>query len=270
LTRLFFCIILDSRIWIFVWNNHEQEAHTQCLKLDEGARTMFTFASEETYENGEIIIKEGTPGNWIYYIISGAVEISKNIGGRKFILGKLEAGEIFGEIGFIGGMKRTATAVAIGPTTVGIIDRETLDEEFNKIPSDFRAILVAMARRFEKMALRVAEFSERKDVRVQKTLSLTYKDNQSFVKAYVGNVSSSGLFIKTPNPLKEGERFHLRLQLPDAPEALNVSCEVVWARNQAKATEKSPAGMGVKFIEMSRKDKETLDRYVSKATRSLF
>jgi CRP/FNR family cyclic AMP-dependent transcriptional regulator len=115
---------------------------------------MFTFASEETYENGQVIIKEGTPGNWVYYIISGAVEISRAVGGKKFVLDKLEAGEIFGEIGFIGGLKRTATATAIGPTTIGLIDRDTLDVEFNKIPSDFRMILVAMARRFEKLVAR--------------------------------------------------------------------------------------------------------------------
>jgi CRP/FNR family cyclic AMP-dependent transcriptional regulator len=230
---------------------------------------MFTFASEETYQDGEIIIKEGTPGDWVYYIISGAVEISKNIGGRTFVLHKLEKGEIFGEVGFIGGIKRTATVIAVGPTTVGLIDRESLDVEFNKIPSDFRAILVAMARRFEKMIMRVAEFSDRKAVRVQKTLSLTYKDNQSFVKAYVGNVSSSGLFIKTPNPLKEGERFQLKLQLPDIPELLKISCQVVWARGQAQASERNPAGMGVKFVEMSKKDKETLDRFILKASRGL-
>jgi CRP/FNR family cyclic AMP-dependent transcriptional regulator len=231
---------------------------------------VFTFASEETYQDGEIIIKEGSPGDWIYYIISGAVEISKNIGGRRFVLHKLESGEIFGEVGFIGGMKRSATVTAVGHTTVGLIDRESLDVEFNKIPSDFRFILVAMARRFEKMITRVAEFSDRKEVRVQKTLSLTYKDNQSFVKAYVGNVSSSGLFIKTPNPLKEGESFQLRLQLPDVPEPLKISCEVVWARGQAEANEKNPAGMGVKFIEMRKGDKETIERFILKASRGPF
>jgi uncharacterized protein (TIGR02266 family) len=245
----------------------EPEARDYCLKSYDEARSMFTFASEETFKDGDIIIKEGTPGNWIYYIIAGSVEISKTIGGRKFVLDKLEAGEIFGEVGFIGGMKRTATAVAIGPTTVGLIDRESLDVEFNKIPSDFRSILVALARRFEKLVMRVSEFSERKEVRVQKTLSLTYKDKQSFVKAYVGNVSSSGLFIKTPTPLKQGEKFQLRLQLPDVPEPLRISCEVAWARNQAQSSDKNPAGMGVKFIEMSRKDKETFDRFMDRATR---
>ena len=216
---------------------------------------MFTFASEETYENGQVIIKEGTPGDWVYYIISGAVEISRAVGGKKFVLDQLEAGEIFGEIGFIGGLKRTATATAIGSTTVGLIDRDTLDVEFNKIPSDFRMILVAMARRFEKLVARVSEFSVRKEVRVQKTLSLTYKDNQAFMRAFTGNVSSSGLFIKTQNPLSEGEHFLLKLQLPDIPEPMRISCEVIWSRGHPEAGDKTPAGMGVKFLEMSRKDR---------------
>jgi len=225
---------------------------------------MFTFASEESYRPGQVIIKEGTPGNWVYYIISGAVEISRTVGGRTFVLDKLEAGEIFGEIGFIGGIKRTATATAVGATTVGLIDRDTLDVEFNKIPSDFRMILVAMARRFEKLVARVSEFSSRKEVRVQKTLSLTYKDNQAFMRAFTGDMSSAGLFLKTQNPLGEGEQFLLKLQLPDIPEPLRISCEVVWSRKYPEAGDKMPAGMGVKFVEMSRKDKDTLNTFLSK------
>jgi CRP/FNR family transcriptional regulator, cyclic AMP receptor protein len=225
---------------------------------------MFTFASEETYEDGQVIIKEGTPGNWVYYILSGAVEISRTVGGKKFVLDKLEAGEIFGEIGFIGGLKRTASATAVGPTTVGLIDRDTLDVEFNKIPSDFRMILVAMARRFEKLVARVSEFSSRKEVRAQKTLSLTYKDSQAFMRAFTGNMSSSGLFLKTQNPLTEGEHFLLKLQLPDIPEPMRISCEVVWARKHFEASDKMPAGMGVKFVEMSKKDRDTLNVFLSR------
>ena len=227
---------------------------------------MFTFASEETYEDGRIIIREGTTGDWVYFIISGSVEISRSLGGKKFVLDTLEAGEIFGEIGFIGGLKRTATATAIGTTTVGLIDRGTLDVEFNKIPSDFRAILVAMAKRFEKMVERVSGFSSRRDVRVQKTLSLTYKDDQAFMRAFTGNMSSSGLFIRTSNPLGEGEQFLLKLQLPEIPEPIRVSCEVIWSRAQVGATEKNPAGMGVKFAEMSKKDRDILTSYLSKAS----
>jgi CRP/FNR family cyclic AMP-dependent transcriptional regulator len=225
---------------------------------------MFTFASEETYDDGYVIIKDGTSGDWLYVVLSGAVEISKMIEGRKYVIDVLKPGEIIGEVGFLGGKKRTATATAVGQTTLGIVDRTALDAEFNELSSDLRNILMAMARRFEKLVNRVVEFSSRSDIRVQRTLSLTYKDDMAFVRAYIGNISTGGLFIKTDKPLPQGEQFLLRLQFPDLTEPLKISCEVVWARSTEHATPREPAGMGVKFIEMSKKDSESLKHYLGR------
>jgi CRP/FNR family cyclic AMP-dependent transcriptional regulator len=227
---------------------------------------MFTFASEETYEDGYVVIKEETSGDWLYVVLSGAVEISKVIGGKKYVIDVLKPGEIFGEVGFLGGKRRTATATTIGQTTLGIVDRTVLDAEFNELSSDLRNILMAMAKRFEKMVNRVVEFSSRSDIRVQKTLSLTYKDNMAFVRAYLGNISTGGIFIKTDKPLPQGEQFLLRMQLPELPDPLKISCEVVWARGPAQVSSREPAGMGVKFIEMSKKDSESLKHYVSRVS----
>ncbi|MBW1919367.1 MAG: TIGR02266 family protein [Deltaproteobacteria bacterium] len=223
---------------------------------------MFTLASEETYEDGQVIIKEGSAGDWVYVILSGAVEISRTIGGRRFVVERLQPGDTFGEIGFIGKVKRTATAVAVGKTTLGVIDREFLDEEFNKLSSDFRAIIVSMAKKFEKMTQRITEFSARQQERIQKSLSLTYKDDRAFLKAFTGNISSAGLFIRTEKPLPQGEKFMLKLQLPGVTEPLKINCEVAWSRSGGEAAGKYPPGMGVKFLEMSRKDKEALGEYL--------
>lgn len=225
---------------------------------------MFTFASEETHEDGHVIIKEGTAGDWLYVVLSGAVEVSKEINGKKYVIDILKPGEILGEVGYLGGKKRTATATAVGQTTLGIVDRTALDAEFNELSSDLRNILNAMARRFEKMVNRVIDFSARSDMRVQKSLSLTYKDHMAFVRAYLSNISRGGLFVKTEKPLAAGEQFLLRLQLPNIPEPLKISCEVVWARNPAEATAKEPAGMGVKFLEMSKKEDEILKQYLGR------
>lgn len=225
---------------------------------------MFTFASEETHEDGHVIIKEGTAGDWLYVVLSGAVEVSKEIQGKKYVIDILKPGEILGEVGYLGGKKRTATATAIGQTTLGIVDRTALDAEFNELSSDLRNILMAMAKRFEKMVNRVIDFSARSEMRVQKSLSLTYKDNMAFVRAYLSNISPGGLFVKTDKPLPAGEQFLLRLQLPNFPEPLKISCEVVWARNRGEATEKEPAGMGVKFLEMNKKENEMLKQYLGR------
>ena len=221
---------------------------------------MYQIASEETYKDGQVILEEGSSGDWVYVVLSGSVEISKTIGGRKFIITALEPGEVFGELGYLGAIKRTATARAIGETTVGVIDRSFLDQEFNKLSGPFRGILVAVVKRFRNLIDRACEFSSRKQTRVQKILSLTFKDRKSFVKAYTDNISKGGLFIMTEHPLKQGEQFLLKLQVPDLPKPIKLNCEVSWVREQTD-TEKRPPGMGVKFCKMTEKDNQVLNQY---------
>jgi len=111
---------------------------------------MFQIASYETFQDGQIIFQEGTHGDWIYLIEEGSVEISKKMRGRRVVIEILPRGEIFGEMAFISKMPRTATATAIGETTVGIIDRDYYDHEFNKMPDDFRQVFNTVAARLKK------------------------------------------------------------------------------------------------------------------------
>ena len=226
---------------------------------------MYSFASEESYQAGQIIFKEGSAGDWVYVIISGSVEISRNVQGSKFVIEELKEGEVFGELGFLGAMNRTASARAIGDTTLGIIDRDYMDLEFNKLSSDFRSILLSIVLRFKNMIDRACEFSARATPRVPKTLSLSYKDPQTFVKAYTGDISSGGLFIKTKTPLNKGEQFILNLQLPRLTEPLKIKCEVAWGRSQGGEGDAPPAGMGVKFLQMNKNDNQVLKAYLQKA-----
>ncbi|MFC1820021.1 TIGR02266 family protein [Thermodesulfobacteriota bacterium] len=230
---------------------------------------MFTLVSEETYTDGQIIFNEASSGDWVYVVLSGSVEISKTIQGKKFVIEMLKEGEVFGELSFIGGIKRTATVKAVGDTTVGIIDRDSLDTEFNKLSSDFRSILVAVVRRFKKMVDRVTEFSVRSEPRIPKTLSVSYKDQQSFLKAYTDNISGGGLCINTGNPLPEGEMFFLKLQLPDLSEPLKIRCEVAWVNKHEGGEKNRPPGMGIKFLEMSKNDNQTLKKYIKSLMENL-
>ena len=223
---------------------------------------MFFIASEESYQDGQVIVQEGGSGDWVYVILSGTVQLSKMIGGKKYVIEWLQPGEIFGEVGFFGDIVRTATAQAVGETTVGLIDRGFLDSECNKLPSDFRNILVSMIERYKKMISRICDFSEREGIRLIETLSVTYKDKKSFVKAYTGNVSGGGLFIKTIDPLEKGEDFLVKLELPSLEDVVVIKCEVIWTRKKEEETDVYPAGMGVKFIEMTKDDNKILKKYL--------
>ena len=223
---------------------------------------MFELASEEHFKKGEVIFREGNSGDWVYVIISGAVEITKMTGGKKYVVAVLQKDEVFGEISFLGGVRRTATATAVEDTTLGIIDRAYLDSEFNKIPSDFRSILTTFVQRYEKMLNRASDFSSRQDPRLSRVLSLNYKDRNSFIKAYTGNISRGGVFIKTENPLQLDERFLLKLQLPDIAAPLRIRCRVIWRRKEARQTPDKPNGMGVQFEEMGKNDSDILHNYI--------
>ena len=222
---------------------------------------MFNIVSEEAYEDDQIIFKEGSSGDWVYVVLSGSVEVSKTIGGKKYVMGLLQPDEVFGELAFLGRIRRTATARAIGKTNVGILDRTTLDVEFNGLSADFRAILLTLARRFENWVNRTKEYTARDEVRTAKSLSLTYRDRQSFITSYSTNISSGGLFIMTEKPFPNGEKFLLNLQLPDITEPLKINCEVVWTREQGD-DDRKPPGMGVKFVEMSKNDNQMLKKYL--------
>ncbi|MBW2192473.1 MAG: cyclic nucleotide-binding domain-containing protein [Deltaproteobacteria bacterium] len=154
---------------------------------------MFQTATEENYEAGQIIVEEGSSGDWIYVVETGAVEISKIMDGKKVVLEVLKPGEVFGELGFITKAKRTATASAVGETTVGIIDRSFLDQEFNKLSASFRAILVALASRLKKATEGTKHIQEAP--RGTKVVSLTFKRDDDLMQAFSENVADGEIFV---------------------------------------------------------------------------
>lgn len=223
---------------------------------------MDNIATEETYQDGQTIFEEGKFGDWIYVILSGSVEISRVLEGEKYVIAILNPGEIFGELGFLGGIKRTATATAIGETILGTISRDFLDNEFNKIHGYFRSILVTVVDRFKQLIDRASDYSSRTVPRIDKIISLEFKDRLSVIMAITANIGEGGLFIKTDRPLNEGDHFMLKVKLPYVADPLNIESEVVWKRNEPAGNDK-PAGMGVKFLSMSEKDNHVLKWYIN-------
>jgi CRP-like cAMP-binding protein len=111
---------------------------------------MFQIATHKTFQDGQVIFQEGTHGDWIYFVEEGMVEISRNIYCKKIVIVTLKQGEIFGEVAYIGKVPRSASAIAVGETTVGIINRNFFDKDFNKLSGNFQMVLKIMALRLKK------------------------------------------------------------------------------------------------------------------------
>lgn len=67
----------------------------------------------QTYRQGEVIFHEGDPGEHVYLIINGSVQIYKTVGDQRQLLNTIGSGEIFGEMGLVSNEPRFATVVAV-------------------------------------------------------------------------------------------------------------------------------------------------------------
>ena len=220
---------------------------------------MFDLSSEETYEDGQIIFEEGSHGDWIYIVESGSVELSKNVRGEQVVVDTLNPGDIFGEMAFVSGMARTARARAVGKTEVGIFDRDQMAREFNRLSSGFQAVIKALALRLRRASeLAVERKSRREDRRVHKVLNLSFKTREGLVRACSENLNGGGIFINSDKVLPKGERFFLNLQWAGMEPPMKIGCEVVWVRTDSPDPMKTPNGMGVKFIQIAKEDRQRL------------
>ena len=138
-------------------------------------KCIFNLAEEISYKDGEIIFKEGGPGDWVYFILSGSVEIYKTFEGKKYSIEFLKPGEVFGELAFIGASKRSFTARAVGDTMVGVIDRRLQEREFNKLSTQFRSVLETVIKRSENVLQKACAFQTKAELRFPKGLSISYK-----------------------------------------------------------------------------------------------
>lgn len=82
----------------------------------------------EQFEAGSRIFAQGDYCEDAYRIVDGRVEISMNEGRAKVILATLGKGEIFGEMGMIERLPRSATARALDNLTVEVITEEAFNE----------------------------------------------------------------------------------------------------------------------------------------------
>ncbi len=85
---------------------------------------------------GQVIFREGDPGNALYLVGEGSVKISKSgRGGQQETLGFIEHGNFFGEMALLDGQPRSAMATAHEPTLLGTVDDKTFQRILELAPS---------------------------------------------------------------------------------------------------------------------------------------
>ena len=125
-----------------------------CLNEDEIA-VIETIGEIKAYPKDSYLIREGEPGATFILILSGKVEVRKNLRGGKYKkLVELKACDLIGEIGFLWVHNRTASVVALEDTEVMEFQRESFMRLIEQNPvigmKAYRGIAEELAQRLSR------------------------------------------------------------------------------------------------------------------------
>ena len=117
--------------------------------LDDQERAALAERLDDvSFPAGKMVFSHGDPGDAMYIVRTGKVEISfKNDTGDKIVLETATDGDFFGEISLLDGGPRTASAQAVEALEAIVVDRGDLDEFIRLRPAAALDLLAATGRR---------------------------------------------------------------------------------------------------------------------------
>ena len=94
-------------------------------------------------------------------------------------------------------------------------------------------------------------------------LEVDYKCEETFLFAYITDISAMGIFIQTNTPEPPGTRLNLRFTPPRFEEPLELEGEVIWINPYRPGDrENLNPGMGIAFVELTPELRQRLTEFV--------
>jgi CRP-like cAMP-binding protein/flavin-dependent dehydrogenase len=170
---------LHPGFWIrFLWNiaislisaNRDQQdrkaavpalpIHASDSQITE-ANTMDSGALGKVYQNGEIIVRQGEPGDCMYVVQEGFVEVFFESEEEQVQLNILGKNEFFGEMAIFNREVRTASVRALGPARILTVDHKNLLRCIHEDPSLAYRLMEVMSGRIDRLSEEVAQLNHR-------------------------------------------------------------------------------------------------------------
>ncbi len=86
------------------------------------AKKLILASNVEEYSEGTTVLQRGDVGDKMYVVLSGNLEVTIPRGEEKLSIAKLGLGEVFGEMGFVSKIRRTADITALSKTSLLALD----------------------------------------------------------------------------------------------------------------------------------------------------
>ena len=115
----------------------------------------------KVYEDRQIVFRQGEPGDCLFRVQDGEVEVIDETGGRETVLRVAGCNELFGEeVVFEREGRRAATVRARGHARVLTISRRTLIRRINDDPTLALNLMETMSRRVRELSAEVVKLRQ--------------------------------------------------------------------------------------------------------------
>lgn len=128
-------------------------------ELDDDALDQVARASaSRELRRGDVIFSEGAEPDHLYVVEDGRIAIaSRSDDGRESVFALMERGELFGEMGLLDGLGRSAEARALEPSTITEIPYEPVRRAFDEDPQLLWGVVALLASRLRAMDSALAD-----------------------------------------------------------------------------------------------------------------
>jgi CRP-like cAMP-binding protein len=119
--------------------------------------TLNNLVESKTFEPGEVMIRKGDTNRDLFFLTDGSVEISTESADGDIVLNEIEPPYVLGDIAFLSGFPRTATAKAKTKVTIFIMKYENFMVLSKDFPEWLRPLLTSFASGVKSLHFRIAE-----------------------------------------------------------------------------------------------------------------
>ncbi len=127
-------------------------AKSGSLPLIKGPLVDYSYVvDEEGFYDGDEIVQEGNHGNWIWVILEGVAEISKESPGGAIKMLRIGDGAFLGSVTALlkGDNVRSATVTAVGNVQLGMLDAQLMTSEMANLSIDYREFVRGLDERLK-------------------------------------------------------------------------------------------------------------------------
>ncbi len=120
--------------------------------------TLVATVRTRRHRRGDVIFRQGDPGDGLYIILSGRVKISTlGQGGAEAILVTLRPNEFFGALALLDGAPRSASATAVEATETLVLPRDRFRQLIDEVPGIRDHVLAQLTHELRRLTTHVEE-----------------------------------------------------------------------------------------------------------------